>query len=120
MSSPPGGVRLSAQGGEHLLKCQRRRVQAGGVQGGQLLRRAPDGVQPAPSDVLGGENRQLPTGGFHLVRGTGDSTELLQQRICGAVLQDAALVQDQDLLEEGGGLADDVGGQDEGAPGVGG
>ena len=56
---------------------------------------------PRRPDVLGGENRQLPTGGFHLVRGTGDSTELSNSASVGPCSRMRPLVQDQDLLEEG-------------------
>lgn len=52
----------------------------------------------------------------HHVFPAGDIAELLHQFLCGAVFQDAPLVQDDDLLKDGGGLLYDVSRDQEGPP----
>ena len=90
---------MSAQGHKHVLKVHGGHIHIGLPDLTELGVAPPDGSGLVPPHLLDGEDLQAGTGLVHHVFPAGDIAELLHQFLCGAVFQDAPLVQDDDLLK---------------------
>lgn len=113
------GIPVAAQGHEDVLQVHGSDVHIGLPGRLQLNHVPPDGHRLVPAHLVGGEHLEPVAHLVHHVVPAGDIAELTNELLGVCVFEDAALVQDDDPLKDRGGLLNDMGGDDEGAVGLG-
>ena len=106
---------MAAQGHKDVLQIHGGDVYVGLPGRLQLDHISPDGHRFVPAHLVGGQNLETAAHLVHHVVPAGDIAELADQLLGVRVLNDTALVQNDDPFKDGGGLLDNMGGDDEGA-----